>query len=55
MHQFEPSSAFVDKNVAAKDKRVGEHASFDSEDEVSDSSCSDSESTKPSSCPEVIK
>ncbi len=55
MHQFEPSSAFVDKNVAARDNRVGEHASFDSEDEDSDSFCSDFESTKPSSCPEVMK
>ncbi len=55
MHQFEPSSAFDDNNVAAGDNRVGEHPSFDSEDEVMDSSCSDTESTKPSSCPEVMK
>lgn len=55
MHQFEPSAAFVDSKINSGLQRVGEHPTFDSEEEVAADSESEDTASQQNSCPELMK
>ena len=55
MHQFEPSAAFVDSKMNSGLQRVGEHPTFDSEEEVAADSESEDTASQQNSCPELMK
>jgi len=53
MNQFEPSKAFADPKTATALQRVGEHPSFDS-DEDFEATGSETETSKPTTCKKVL-